>query len=101
MSLRLLYLAFRRTAEWLTLLARGGAAKDVEILVLRHGNAVLRRTNPRPRMDWADRATLAALVRLLPRQLMTHRLVNPATILAWHRRLVTRHWVNLFALERI
>jgi putative transposase len=91
MSLRLLYLAFRRTTEWLTLLARSSAAKDVEILVLRHENAILRRTNPRPRMDWADRATLAALVRLLPRHLLTHRLVSPATILAWHRRLVARH----------
>src|SRR4051794_14620385 len=92
MSRHLLYLAFRRTTEWLALLARGSAAKDVEILVLRHENAILRRANPRPRMDWADSATLGALVSLLPRQLMTHRLVSPATILAWHRRLVDRHW---------
>src|SRR3954454_14752965 len=88
MSLRLLYLAFRRTTEWLALLARGSAAKDVEILLLRHENAVLRRAYPRPRLDWADRAVLAALVRHLPRRLMTHRLVSPATILGWHRRLV-------------
>jgi putative transposase len=92
MSLRLLYLAFRRTTEWLALLARGSAAKDVEILVLRHENAILRRANPWPQMDPADRAILAALVRLLPRQLMTHRLVGPATLLGWHRRLVARHW---------
>jgi putative transposase len=92
MSLRLLYLAFRRTAEWLALLTRRSAAKDVEILVLRHENAVLRRTNPRPRMDWADRAVLAALIRLLPQALKAHRLVTPATVLAWHRRLVARHW---------
>jgi putative transposase len=92
MSLRLLYLAFRRTTECLTLLTRSSAAKDVEILVPRHENAILRRTNPRPRMDWADRATLAALVRLLPHHLMTHRLVSPATVLAWHRRLVARYW---------
>ena len=92
MSLRLLYLAFRRTTEWLALLARGSAAKDVEILVLRHENAILRRANPRPRMDWADRATLAALIRLLPRPLRSHRIVSPATVLAWHRRLVARHW---------
>jgi putative transposase len=92
MSLRLLYLAFRRTTEWLALLARGSAAKDVEILVLRHENAILRRNNPKPRMDWADRATLAALIRLLPRPLRVHRIVSPATVLAWHRRLVARHW---------
>jgi putative transposase len=91
-SLRLLYLAFCRTTEWLALLAQSSAAKDVEILVLRHENAVLRRANPRPRMDWADRATLAALIRLLPRALKAHRLVTPATVLAWHRRLVARHW---------
>ena len=83
MSLRLLYLAFRHTTEWLTLLARGSAAKDVEILVLRHENAILRRTNPKPRMDWADRAALAALIRLLPRHLMSHRIVSPTTVLAW------------------
>jgi putative transposase len=92
MSLRLLYLAFCRTTEWLRLLARNSAAKDVEILVLRHENAILRRTNPRPRMDGVDRATLAALIRLLPQTLKAHRLVTPATVLAWHRRLITRHW---------
>ncbi|SCL27205.1 Integrase core domain-containing protein [Micromonospora rhizosphaerae] len=92
MSLRMLYLVFCRIAEWLTLLAESSAAKDVEILVLRHENAVLRRANPRPRLDWADRATLSALIRLLPRALKMHRLVTPATVLAWHRRLVARHW---------
>src|SRR5947209_14252615 len=86
MSLRLLYLAFRRTTEWLALLTRGSAAKDVEILVLRHENAIRRRAKRRPRMDWADRATLAALIRLLPRPLRMHRIVSPATAVAWHRR---------------
>jgi putative transposase len=92
MSLRLLYLVFCRVAGWLALLARTSAAKDVEILVLRHENAVLRRQNPTPRLDWADRAMLAALIRLLPRALKIHRLVTPATVLRWHRRLVARHW---------
>jgi transposase InsO family protein len=90
--LRLLYLMFCRIAEWLTLLTATSAAKDVEILVLRHENAVLRRRNPKPRLDWADRAALAALIRLLPRALKAHRLVTPATVLRWHRRLVARHW---------
>jgi hypothetical protein len=88
----MLYLAFRRTTEWLALLARRNAAKDVEILVLRHENAILRRTKPKPRLDWADRAALTALIRLLPRALRAHRLVTPATVRRWHRRLVARHW---------
>ncbi|MEV6928133.1 integrase core domain-containing protein [Dactylosporangium sp. NPDC051485] len=92
MALRLLYLLFCRLFGWLTLLRSASAAKDIEILVLRHENAVLRRTNPKPRLDWTDRAVLAALTRLLPRALRAHRLVTPATVLAWHRRLVARRW---------
>src|SRR6266568_3248803 len=90
--MRLLYLIFARIAAWLVLLGRSPASKDVELLVLRHEVAMLRRTQPSPRMDWADRAELAALIRHLPRSLRAHRLVTPGTVLRWHRRLVARRW---------
>ena len=53
---------------------------------------MLRRSNPRPRLDWADRAVLAALIRLLPAAMKRHRLVRPATVLRWQRRLVAKRW---------
>jgi putative transposase len=91
-SLRLLYLILLHVLGLLLLIGRRSATKDVELLVLRHEVAVLRRTNPRPRLDWADRAVFAALVRWLPRAMRRHRLVTPDTILRWHRRLVRRRW---------
>jgi putative transposase len=89
-SLRLLYLILLRLLNLLLLLDRSSTSKDVELLVLRHEVAVLRRANPKPRLDWADRAMFAALVRRLPQKLRQHRVVTPGTILRWHRRLVAK-----------
>jgi putative transposase len=68
-SLRLLYLIFLRLLNLLLLLGRSSASKDVELLVLRHEVTVLRRATPKPRLDWADRAVFAALIRALPTML--------------------------------
>jgi len=89
---RLLYLLMTRLFAWVALLTRSGASKDVEILVLRHEIAVLRRQVARPKPDWADRAVIAALARLLPRRLRLHRIVTPGTLLTWHRRLIKNKW---------
>jgi hypothetical protein len=88
-SFRLLYLITVRVFGWLVLMRRSQARKDAEILVLRHEVMVLRRQVAQPKPDWADRAILAALARLLPAALRGGRLVTPGTLLAWHRRLVT------------
>ena len=77
-TVRMAYLMFVRPAEWMALLARSSASKDAELRVLRQEVAVLRRRHPRPRLDWADRAVLAALARLVPKPLRTGRLVAVA-----------------------
>jgi putative transposase len=74
------------------LLARTSASKDAELLVLRHEVAVLRRTNPKPRLNWNDRAIFAALSRLRAPAVRPYRLVTPGTLLRWHRKLISKHW---------
>ena len=92
MALGLAYLMLVRVLSWLALLARSDTAKDAEILTLRHEVTVPRRTNPRPKMSWLDRAVLSALSRLLPVPLRQLRLVTPRTLLRWHAQLVARRW---------
>jgi hypothetical protein len=92
MSASLVYLLLRQILQMLTQLARDDGAKDVELLVLRHQVAVLRRQVSRPRLDLADRVVLAALARLLPRARWPIFFVTPATLLRWHRQLIARHW---------
>jgi putative transposase len=89
---KLVYLTLCRTIQLLALLARGDAAKDLEILVLRHQLAVLRRQVPRPRLEPTDHALLAAVSRLLPRARWSCFLVQPETLLRWHRHLVAGAW---------
>ena len=79
---------------WFGLLARSSRSKNVEILVLRHEVAVLRRQVRRPRLSWADRAVFAALTRLLSQAACLQRIVTPATILRWHRDLIKQRWTQ-------
>jgi hypothetical protein len=84
------YLMLARVLSWLVLLARSDVSKDIEILVLRHEVAVLRRLHSRPKLSRVDRALLSALTRLLPVSLRRLRLVSPRTLLRWHADLVAR-----------
>jgi putative transposase len=92
MTFRLLYLLFCQVLRWLALLARSSAAKDAELLMLRHEVAVLRRRVTRPPVNWADRAVLAGLARLLPRPSWDGLFVRPETLLRWHLYLVRHRW---------
>jgi putative transposase len=89
---RLAYLTLCRSIQLLTSLVRGDAAKELEILVLRHQLTVLRRQTPRPKLEPTDRALLAAISRVLPRARWSCFLVSPETLLRWHRRLVAGAW---------
>jgi putative transposase len=91
-SLRL-FISDSRAALWLVaLLARSSASKDAVLPVPHHEASILRRTIAKPRLDWADRAVLAAPCRLVPDAVRSHRLVTSDTILRWHRRLDAKNW---------
>ncbi|MDA8038244.1 MAG: integrase core domain-containing protein [Actinomycetota bacterium] len=92
MALSFVYRLVRRVVELLRVHRMDVAAKDAEILVLRHQLAVLRRQGTRPRFSWSDRALIATLARLVPRERWAAFLVTPETILRWHRALVRRRW---------
>jgi putative transposase len=91
--LKIIYLLIRRLLGLAVLVFRKDLAKDAELLVLRHENAVLRRHDGRVRYEWADRVWFAALAWLIPRRRWTDVFpVTPATLLAWHCRVAAREY---------
>jgi putative transposase len=91
-ALSFLYGLVRRVVDFFHIHRMDAVAKEAEILVLRHQLAILRRQVARPRFSWSDRAIVAGLARLVPRERWAAFLVAPETILRWHRALVRRHW---------
>ncbi len=92
MLISFLYLALRRVIQLVALRTRSADSKELEIVVLRHELAVLRRQVSRPDLRPADRIFLAAAARLPPRLRWSIFFVTPQTLLDWHRRLVARRW---------
>jgi putative transposase len=91
-ALSFVYRVVRRLVEILLVHRMDVVARDAEILVLRHQVSVLRRQVVRPRFSWSDRALIATLARLVPRERWVAFLVSPDTILRWHRALVRLRW---------
>jgi hypothetical protein len=86
------YLALRQILQLLVLRVRSDESKDLEILVLRHELAILRRRTPRPAITSIDRLFLTAASRVLPRARWHAFFITPATLLRWHRRLIAKRW---------
>src|SRR5580704_2154345 len=86
------YRAFCRIFQLIQLVGRSDSDLAIEVVMLRHEVAVLRRQVHRPALEPADRAVLAGLARLLPRRRLGRFFVRPETLLRWHRALVTKHW---------
>src|SRR6266849_4118598 len=90
--LSLCYVVLRRVLQLAALRFRSNDLKELEIVVLRHELAILRRRTHRPAMTWSDRLFLAAASRLVPRERWRSFVVTPGTLLRWHRRLIAKRW---------
>ena len=92
MLISLCYLVLRRVLQLAVWRLRSNDLKELEIVVLRHELAILRRRTRRPAMTWTDRLFLAAASRLLPRARWRSFIITPGTLLRWHRRLAAKRW---------